>query len=200
MLPGCGFWSGRGGGLSAAPVPVPRDLGSRIRPGCRIRHPQTAAAPPLGPGRWNIDPAPTQCQELKWPRGAGFPGSAAGQGPHRGRERRRGTARVPACCSRAPAAGLQRDGIPLCPAMPRSYIEAFRALIMIVASSGRYLAVSGHDHETARAEGPSLSSWQWAGTGPMFHGCGSFRVRGLAAAAGRGPGSSRQPRQPRPSP
>jgi len=27
---------------------------------------------------------------------------------------------------------------------------------MIVASSGRYLAVSGHDHETGRAEGASL--------------------------------------------
>ena len=80
-----------------------------------------------------------------------------------------GAARVPACCGRAPAAGPQRDGIPLCPAMPQFYIEAFRALIMIVASSGRYLAVSGHDHETGRAEGASLSSWQCVIAASMEH-------------------------------
>ena len=100
-------------------------------------------------GRRNIDPVPGHWQELKWPRGAGFPGSAAGQGPYRGRERRWGAARVPACCGRAPGAGLQRDGIPLCPAMPRFYIETFRALIMIAGSFGHYLAVSARDHETA---------------------------------------------------
>jgi len=35
-----------------------------------------------------------------------------------GRGRRRRAARVAACCGMAPAAGLQRDAIPLCPAMP----------------------------------------------------------------------------------
>jgi hypothetical protein len=107
-------------------------------------------------GLCSIDPPPTHCQEFKWPRGAGFAGSAAGQGPYCGRGRRRGPARVPDCCGRAPGAGLQRDGIPLCTAMPRFHSQAFRALVMIVASSGLYLAVSGHDHETARAEGPKF--------------------------------------------
>ena len=63
-----------------------------------------------------------------------------------------------ACCAMASAAGLQRDAVPLCPAMPQFHIETFRAQVMIVASSGRYLPVSGHDHETARAGGASLSS------------------------------------------
>jgi hypothetical protein len=46
---------------------------------------------------------------------------------------------------------------PVMPRMPQFDIETFRAPVMIVASSGRYLPVSGHDHETARA-GASLSS------------------------------------------
>ena len=71
---------------------------------------------------------------------------------------------MPACCGMAPAAGLRGDGIPLCPAMPQLYLETFRALIMIVASFWRYLPVSGHDHETARAEGASLSSWHCCAT------------------------------------
>jgi hypothetical protein len=33
---------------------------------------------------------------------------------------------------------------------PGFNIETFGALIMIVASSGRYLPVSGHDHEAAK--------------------------------------------------
>jgi hypothetical protein len=34
--------------------------------------------------------------------------------------------------------------------MPYFYLKTFRALTMIVASFGRYLPLSGHDHETGR--------------------------------------------------
>jgi hypothetical protein len=37
--------------------------------------------------------------------------------------------------------------------IPKLYIEAFRAPIMIAGSFGPYLAISARDHETARAEG-----------------------------------------------
>ena len=59
-------------------------------------------------------------------------------------------------CGRATAAGLPRDAIPLYPVMPQLHVKTFRASIMIVASLGRYLAVSGRDHGTVRAEGTSL--------------------------------------------
>jgi hypothetical protein len=37
--------------------------------------------------------------------------------------------------------------------MPEPNIETFQASIMIVASFGSYLAVSGHDHAKVRPEG-----------------------------------------------
>jgi len=37
-------------------------------------------------------------------------------------------------------------------------IETFRASIMIMASFGSYLAISGHDHAKGRPEGVSLRS------------------------------------------
>src|SRR5580658_784431 len=48
-------------------------------------------------------------------------------------------------CVTAPTAGLLRDPGPLCPIMRRFCIETFRAPIMIVASLGLHLAISGHD-------------------------------------------------------
>ena len=54
-------------------------------------------------------------------------------------------------CGRAPAVGLPCDAIRPCPVMSQLHVETFRARIMIVASFGPHLAVSGHDHGTARA-------------------------------------------------
>jgi hypothetical protein len=44
-------------------------------------------------------------------------------------------------------AALSRDPIRSCPVMSQLNIEAFRALTMIVASFGPYLAISVRDHE-----------------------------------------------------
>ena len=148
-------------------------------------------------------------------------GLAAGQGPHCEWERRRRAARAAACRGRAPAAACRAAPSPLCPVMPYFQVGTFRALIMIVASFGRYgrvdkqsvghtfesrgstglrevrtsslfsdaayLPLSGHDHETGRAEGASLRSWQCAGTGAMLHRCRLlWGADGLAPAAGAG--------------
>jgi len=64
-------------------------------------------------GRRNIDPVPGHWQELKWPRGAGFPGSAAGQGPYRGRERRWGAALGAGLLAGAVAATLDAGRFPV---------------------------------------------------------------------------------------
>ena len=43
---------------------------------------------------------------------------------------------------------------PICdPVMPELHIETIRAQVLIMASLGRYLAISGHDHELLRSEG-----------------------------------------------
>src|SRR6202035_5774824 len=73
-------------------------------------------------------------------------GSAAGG--RRGRWPAEALRPVPACWV---------TRVPLCPVMPKLHIETIRASTMIMASSGLYLAVSGHDHETVRSEGGSLS-------------------------------------------
>src|ERR1700689_1650622 len=44
-------------------------------------------------------------------------------------------------------AGLPGDPNPLYPEMSKLNVETFRAPVMIVASFGSYLVLSGHDHE-----------------------------------------------------
>jgi hypothetical protein len=65
-------------------------------------------------------------------------------------ERRRG-GRVASRCGIGPAAELQGDPISVMSRYDEFYIGTFRPLIMIVASFGRYLPISGHDHEAAQS-------------------------------------------------
>src|SRR6202035_4791049 len=103
-------------------------------------------------------------------------GSAAGG--RRGRWPAEALRPVPACCV---------TRVPLCPVMPKLHIETIRAPTMIMASSGLYLAVSGHDHETVRSEGGSLSSWHCSRR-ESWHTRPGRWARAFGAAGRRAPG------------
>ena len=178
------------------------------RPARPTHAPQTPSTPqppaaPRSPAtqrhRCSIAAALTQCRELKElivpnsralllvtvvPAG----GSAAG-GPRGRRPAAVQDPVPPSCATRAQ----------LCPVMPEPYIETILAPVMIMASLGLYVAVSGHDHETARSEGPSSSSCHCALTTPMFHRCVSSGVSPRTSPGTPAPPASLVPSDPPPA-
>ena len=173
--------------------PTPR----RPHPPRSPPQPQAGQQPQTHP--CSIAAALTQCRELKElivpnsralllvtivPAG----GSAAG-GPRGRRPAAVQDPVPPSCATRAQ----------LCPVTPEPYIETILAPVMIMASLGLYVAVSGHDHETARSEGPSSSSCHCALTTPMFHRCVSSGVSPRTSPGTPAPPASLVPSDPPPA-